>query len=171
MKISPTYAVPYRRKREGKTDYHKRLALLQSRKPRLVIRKTLQQLIVQVVAYSADGDRVLCSVTQKDLQKAGWKHSPKNTPAAYLLGVALGKKALTKGVREAIVDLGLQNVVKGSKLFAVVKGCLDAGLQIPCSPEVMPSEDRIAGKHIAAHQSRAKEIVTEFAHVKAALLR
>jgi len=36
-------SVPYRRKREGKTNYKKRLKLLLSNKPRLVI----QQLILQ----------------------------------------------------------------------------------------------------------------------------
>jgi large subunit ribosomal protein L18 len=38
----PTYKMPFRRRREGKTNYTKRLKLLLSRKPRLVVRKSLK---------------------------------------------------------------------------------------------------------------------------------
>lgn len=51
MAHGPRYRVPFRRRREGKTNYHKRLKLLKSKKPRLVVRKTLNHHIAQIVVY------------------------------------------------------------------------------------------------------------------------
>jgi large subunit ribosomal protein L18 len=47
--------------------------------------------------------------------------------------------------------------VPGSKVFAVLKGALDAGLQIPHGEEVLPPEDRISGKHISQYAAKLKE--------------
>ena len=47
---------------------------------------------------------------------------------------------------KAIVDFGLQS--KADRLFALVKGAIDAGLEINCPEEAFPSEDRLSGKHI-----------------------
>jgi len=65
--------------------------------------------------------------------------------------VLLGKKALAKGVENAILDIGVQRSVKGSRLYAAVKGVLDAGMHVPVSEEMLPSEERLLGKHIASH--------------------
>ena len=43
--------VAYRRKREGKTNYKKRLSLLLSQKNRVVVRFTQTQIIGQVVSF------------------------------------------------------------------------------------------------------------------------
>ena len=59
MKASPTYAVQYRRKRLGKTDYKTRIKLLQSGEMRLVIRRSLKHIWLQVVEFHPAGDRVL----------------------------------------------------------------------------------------------------------------
>ncbi|MBT3583115.1 50S ribosomal protein L18, partial [Candidatus Woesearchaeota archaeon] len=48
MASGPRYTVKFRRRRAGKTNYHNRLALLLSRKPRLVIRKTNKYIICQI---------------------------------------------------------------------------------------------------------------------------
>ena len=48
MAKGPRYHVPFRRRREGKTDFRKRLRHLQSGMPRLVVRKTNTKVIVQV---------------------------------------------------------------------------------------------------------------------------
>ncbi|MGM0388528.1 MAG: 50S ribosomal protein L18, partial [Natrinema limicola] len=40
MATGPRYKVPMRRRREVRTDYHQRLRLLKSGKPRLVARKS-----------------------------------------------------------------------------------------------------------------------------------
>ena len=162
--------VLYRRKREGRTDYKGRLSLLKSAKARVVVRKTLRSTMGQLVQYAPSGDIVVCTVTVKDLQKVGWTYSGKNVSASYLLGLVLGKKALTKGIKEAVVDFGLQVTVNGGRLYAFVKGCVDAGLYIPCSEEVFPTEDCLKGKNLEAYVQSAKGIADSFLKIKEKLL-
>ena len=153
----PLYAVHFKRRRLGKTDYAKRLALLKSGQPRLVVRKTNRGLICHVVEYSEQGDRTTALTTSRELFKHGW--TPKrNTPTAYLTGLLAGVKAREKGVKEIVLDVGLHPATKGSIVFACLKGALDAGLQSDYGEEKMPSEDRIAGKHLNAEGfEQAKE--------------
>ncbi|MBU0666246.1 MAG: 50S ribosomal protein L18 [Nanoarchaeota archaeon] len=144
----------YQRKREGKTNYKKRLILLQSKKTRLIIRKTNKHILAQFVDYKPDGDIVIVGVSSKALEKLGWNYSTKNIPAAYLTGLLLGKKAQEKKIKEAILDLGLQTSIKGSKLYATLKGVKEAGISINASEEIMPNEDRLKGKHINDYYSK-----------------
>ncbi|RLI22797.1 50S ribosomal protein L18 [Candidatus Bathyarchaeota archaeon] len=146
----PRYRVPFRRRREGKTDYRARRALILSKMPRIVARGTLKHMIVQVVNAKVGGDEVIASAHSKELIKNyGWKGACGNIPAAYLTGLLCGLKALQKGVKKAILDIGLKTPVKGSRVFAVLKGVLDAGLEVPHSEEILPEESRIKGEHIA----------------------
>jgi len=145
----------YRRKREGKTDYRARLMLLSSKKARLVIRKTNTKLLAQIIQYTPDGDKVLVGADTTLLRKQGWHFSLKNMPAAYLLGIAIAHKAKTHNIQEAIVDIGMERSIKGSRLYALVKGTLDGGLQVPCDVSVLPSQDRIEGKHISSYLETA----------------
>ncbi|RLG58710.1 MAG: 50S ribosomal protein L18, partial [Candidatus Hydrothermarchaeota archaeon] len=94
MAKGPRYRVPFRRRREGKTDYRKRLKLLLSGKPRIVVRKTLKHTIVQVIDFDIKGDRVLVSAHSNELKKYGWQANTGNLPASYLTGLLCGKKAL-----------------------------------------------------------------------------
>ena len=146
--------IHYRRKREGKTDYKKRLNLLKSGIPRLVVRKTNRNIIAQIIEYSPEGDKVVNFVTSQNLQDYGWQLSKSNTSAAYLVGLLLAQK--TK-VKEANLDIGLQTPVKGSKLFAVLKGCVDGGLNVPHSKKVIPDENRIKGKNVEEYAKNLKE--------------
>jgi large subunit ribosomal protein L18 len=148
MKNPTKYTVRHRRKREGKTNYKKRLELLKSRKDRLVIRKTNKQIILQIIRYEPDGDKAIVTVGSSELKKKGWKHSCKNLPACYLAGMLLTQKAKAKNIGEAILDLGLQTPHSGSKLYAALKGAIDAGLAIPANEKIFPSEERLKGKHI-----------------------
>lgn len=151
------YTVPHRRKREGKTNYKKRLELLKGRKDRLVIRKTNTQLIIQIVRYEEDGDKVLLTYQSKSLEKEGWKHSKNNIPASYLAGLAAGKQAQSKKVKEAVLDIGLQSPKKGGRIYSALKGVVDSGLKIPVNEEIFPSEDRLLGKHIKEDLSKDVE--------------
>ena len=65
------YVVPHKRRREGKTDYRKRLKLLKSKKPRLVVRKSLKHVRAQIIKYSPKGDETLVSATSEELKKFG----------------------------------------------------------------------------------------------------
>lgn len=151
MARGPTYRVPWRRRREGKTNYYKRIKLIKSGKPRLVVRKTLNYIIAQVIEARIGGDRVIAAAHSRELAKIyGWRGGGKNVCAAYLTGLLVGYRAILKGVREAVLDIGLAKPSKGSRVFAVLKGALDAGLKIPHSPEILPSEDRIKCEHIAS---------------------
>ena len=147
--------VPHRRKREGKTNYRKRLRLLTSKKCRLVVRKSGHNTLAQIIEYKENGDKVLVAVSTRELLKYNWKHSRSNIPAAYLIGLLLAKKAKAKKCNEAILDLGLQMSTKGSRLYAVLKGVVDGGLNIPHSEEILPSEERLHGKHIQKKDMRS----------------
>lgn len=162
MSKKNTHVVPFARKREGLTDYRKRLKLLISRKPRLVIRKSLRNIIAQIVEYNQKGDKVVVSVSSISLAKFGWKMTKNNLPAAYLTGLLLGKKAKKAGVKEAVLDMGMQKSVKGSKIYAALKGVLDSGLDIPHSDSMLPSESRIKGEHIAKYASELSKKETEY---------
>jgi large subunit ribosomal protein L18 len=115
---------------------------------RAVVRHSIKHTVVQLVRYDETGDRIICSATTAQLKKLGWTGSTGNTPAAYLAGLLAGKKAAGQSVREAVLDIGLQTPSKGSKVFATLKGLLDAGIKIAHSKEVLPADDRIRGKHL-----------------------
>lgn len=166
MSHSARYHVKARRRREGRTDYRKRLALLKSGKPRAVVRKSLKHLRVQIVEYKDDGDRIVASGFSKELKnKFKWKHSMSSTSAAYLTGLLAGKKAVKQGVKECILDIGRYPPVKGSKVFAVQKGLIDSGLFCPHNEEKFPNEDRIKGKHL-----QDKKIGEDFEKIKEKIL-
>ena len=137
----------FRRERELKTDYKKRLALLKSRTARLVVRVSNKNVVCQLIEHSENGDKVLASGSSKELQKLGWTTARANTPAAYLTGYLCGKKGKGK-VEKAILDMGFQSIIKGSKVFAALKGAVDAGVDIPHDASVLPSPERLEGAHM-----------------------
>lgn len=146
------YCVPFRRRREGKTDYKARKALVLSGKPRLVTRVTLNNVISQIIVAKPQGDEVLVSAHSNELKrKYGWMAPKGNLPAAYLTGFLCGVKAKAKGINEATMDIGLHSPSRGAKIFAVLKGVLDAGIHVPHSKEKLPDEKRLEGKHIAQY--------------------
>jgi large subunit ribosomal protein L18 len=147
------FTVPFRRKQEGKTDYKVRLALLKSKKLRLVVRKSNKNVSAQLAKYDEKGDVIVYSAHSSELKKYGWDISKSSTPAVYLVGLLLGVKA--KG-EEAILDIGLQNPIKGAKMFAVLKGAADGGLVIPFSEEVLPKKERLEGKHLSDNAVHTK---------------
>ncbi len=144
----PHYRVPFRRRREGKTDYRRRQKLLRGGTPRAVVRKTLNQTLVQIVEAEAAGDRVLASARSLDLKEHGWSAGTGNVPAAYLTGLLAGRRAAAKGVKAAVLDIGVQEPTKGGRVFAALQGLLDAGIQVPHSKDILPAKARIRGEHI-----------------------
>lgn len=165
MARGPRYKVEYRRKREGKTNYKDRLNLLKSKETRLVVRKSNRYVLVQLVNYDADGDEVLVTTRSDELKNFNWDLSMKNTPAAYLTGLLCGYKGMAKRIKSAIVDMGLNPSTKGSKLYAIVKGARDAGMEIPISEDIIPSEERITSKTISSY-SNNEDVVRIFEETK-----
>ena len=149
MATGPTYRVMFRRRREGRTNFHRRRKLILSRVPRFVPRGSLRNMSVQIVESKPIGDYVLASANSKELRKFGWLGSCGNTPSAYLVGFLAGSRAKSSGLKQAILDVGLLTPSKGTRILASLKGALDAGLEIAHDEKVLPDADRISGKHIA----------------------
>ncbi|MCZ3364651.1 MULTISPECIES: 50S ribosomal protein L18 [Methanobacterium] len=145
------YKVAFKRRKEGKTNYGARLKLIELDKLRLVVRITNNHVISQIVKVALEGDETLVSAHSNELKKMGWLGSTKNTSAAYLTGFLCGKKALNEGIDEAILDIGLRSPTKGTNIFAVLKGAVDAGLNIPHGSAILPSDERINGEHVAQY--------------------
>jgi len=154
----PSYKVAKRRRREGKTNYHKRYKLVRNKHVILVIRKTNKYVLAQFVYPTPVGDYTLVSAHSKELVKLfGWKAGTKNTPAAYLVGLLAGLRASKLGIKEAVPDIGLHRPVKGSKIFAVIKGVIDSGVKVPVDQEMLPSDDRLRGVTIAEYAKMLSE--------------
>ena len=150
----------FRRRKAGLTDYRRRLKLLRGRKPRAVVRISNTRTTCQLVDWAASGDLVKISMTGSDLtKKFGWPetHSQKSVPASYLVGFAMGKAALAQGADEAVLDIGLAASTAGNRVFAALKGMVDAGLEVPHSDSVLPDEDRLNGVHINGDIAKAVE--------------
>jgi len=150
MAKGSSYRVQLRRRREGKTDYRARKTLVMSGKPRLVARNSIKNVTVQVVIARQKGDEVLAAAHSSELKKHGWKAPTGNVPSAYLTGLLCGLKAKKAKVTRAVLDLGLVGPTKGSRLFAVLSGALDAGLDIPHAEEKLEKE-RTKAEHIAKY--------------------
>ena len=151
MATGPRYTVPMRRRREARTDYHQRLRLLKSGKPRLVARTSNRQVRAQLVATGPQGDETLVSARATDLREYGWEAPLGNLPAAYLTGLLAGLRAVDAGVEEAVLDIGLASPTPGSKVFAVQEGAIDAGLEVPHNDSVLADWERTRGEHIAEY--------------------
>jgi large subunit ribosomal protein L18 len=168
MARKAAYVVPYRRKREGKTDYKGRMNLLKSETTRLVVRPSNKHMTVQLIDYRKEGDLVVSMAHSKELMALGWNYSTSNLPAAYLTGLLCGLRGTKKGVKTAILDIGLFPSIAGSKTYAALKGAIDAGLKIPANEIVFPNEKRISGEHIT--QKGKEKLTEEFAKVKDRIL-
>jgi len=141
-----------RRRRENKTDYLNRLKILKSGKPRVVFRKTNKYVLGQYVFSENAQDKILFGITSKILIKYGWPEkfygSLKSLPASYLTGYVLAKNILSKGLETPIMDFGMLRTLHKSKIFAFLKGLIDAGIKISCPEEAFPEEERIQGRNL-----------------------
>jgi large subunit ribosomal protein L18 len=142
------FKIHHRRRRERKTDYKKRLALIKSGEIRVVIRRRLKNISVQFINFDQNGDKTIAFASSQELKKFGWKFNTGNIPAAYLTGLLAGKKAK---VKRAILDIGLQTSSKGSRIYAALKGVIDSGIIVNHSNEILPTDNRIKGLHISEH--------------------
>ena len=130
----------YRRRIELKTNYEKRFEMLKSKTPRIVVRLTNKRVIMQYVLHNTKGDNVKLNVFSDVLSEIGLKvKSYKSRFYGYLAGYYFGKKVIAlKLKKDAILDLGMQKIHKGGKLFSVLKGMIDSGLAIPHEAEILP---------------------------------
>lgn len=106
--------LPFRRRREGKTDYRQRHNLIRHNKKnygevksRLVVRITNQKVVCQVVQAYHAGDKVVCSAQSTELKNYGIDFGLKNYAAAYATGFLCARKVLS--------SLGLSETYKGKE--------------------------------------------------------
>eukprot|EP00919_Chromeraceae_sp_WS-2016_P032105 GHVR01075580.1.p1 GENE.GHVR01075580.1~~GHVR01075580.1.p1 ORF type:complete len:195 (-),score=19.64 GHVR01075580.1:237-821(-) len=133
-------------------------------KYRLVARITSTRVIAQVVYATIQGDKIFCQADSQELKKFGLTAGTKNYATAYATGLLLARRLLKKveldsmyegnkqygedyhvdkDVRERrpfklILDVGLRATTTGSKVFAVMKGACDGGVNIPHSDKRFP---------------------------------
>jgi len=104
----------FRRRRQGKTDYHARKALImQDRskyntpKYRLVARVTCSRVICQVIYATIKGDKVVCASDSRELKRYGLEAGLTNYAACYCTGLLVARRLLHK--------TGLDKIYSGAK--------------------------------------------------------
>lgn len=165
-------------------------------KYRLIVRFTNKDIVAQIAYARIEGDVVVCAAYAHELPRYGIKVGLTNYAAAYAVGLLLARRQLTKlnladtykGAEEvngedynveqegdrapfrAVLDVGLARTTTGAKVFAVMKGAADGGLDIPHSEtrffgydaeskeyNAVAHRDRIFGKHVAEYMEQLKE--------------
>jgi len=129
-------------------------------KYRMIVRFTNKDIICQIAYAKIEGDVVLAAAYSHELKNYGMAAGLANYAAAYATGLLLARRLLTKlnladkykgnakidgsdyNVEElsegphpfrAYLDVGLHRTTTGSKIFAVMKGACDGGLEVPHS--------------------------------------
>jgi len=148
------YTSTFRRIRERKTNYRKREKLLIGKKDFVTVNVSDQNVSAQLIRPNLIGDTVMASVHSNELLSYGWKGSRKNIPSCYLVGLLLGKKCIQKKITKAILYIGKRHFT--TKIAACLKGLSEAGLEMPFSENIIPSEERIQGNHIAEYAKKLK---------------
>ncbi len=149
MAKGPKHRVPFRRRREGKTNYHRRLKIIKSGKLRLVIDCSKKHCTVQVVKTQIEGDKILVHANSQHLVKRfEWNFNTGNIPAAYLTGYYCGLLAKNEEIEEAILDVGL--LVHNDRVKSAFKGFLESGIYVEHNEKWFSNalEQRIRGEHI-----------------------
>lgn len=135
-------------------------------KYRLVVRFTNKDVIAQIISSKVEGDYVFAAAYSHELPRYGITVGLTNYAAVYAVGLLLARRLLKKvGLADKYVgntavngedfnvepiddgprpfkvalDVGLRRTSTGARLFAVVKGACDGGLNVP------HSETRFAG--------------------------
>ena len=158
------YSKILRRLREEKTNYRKRGTMLMGKRDFITVNISNQNTQVQILTPGMTGDKVISSAHSRYLIEKGWKGSRKSVPAAYLTGYLAGKKAISKGAKNAILYTGTKRYTQ--RMAAALKGIIDAGLKVPASEETFPPEDRINGEHLTVKNDVSKMKSTIDSEVK-----
>lgn len=166
------YQTKFRRRRQGKTDYYARKRLVvndkdkyESKKYRLVVRRTNRRIIAQVIFSTLTGDRCLVAADSFELRNFGIKAGLTNYAAAYCTGLLVARRLLaSKGMADmykgndkidgsyfsvedncqerrpfkAYLDVGLVRTTCGNRVFGALKGASDGGLHVPHSTRRFP---------------------------------
>jgi len=144
-----------------------------SPKYRLVARFTNKDIIAQIVYSKINGDYVMAAAYSHELPKYGMPVGLTNYAAAYATGLLLARRTLSKlkladkyqgntnvngedyNVEPidnaprpffALLDVGLARTTTGQKVFAVLKGATDGGIEVPHSDSRFVGFDKEGNK-------------------------
>lgn len=166
-------------------------------KYRLVVRITNKDIICQVAYSKIEGDKVIAAAYSHELPKYGIKVGLTNYAAAYCTGLLAARRLLTKlnlheiytgnedingdeynvesvegspGAFRCFLDIGLARTTTGARIFGVLKGAVDGGLDVPHSMKRFPGYDseskdftaevhrkHIFGQHVADYMRKLAE--------------
>jgi len=147
-------------------------------KYRLVVRFTNRDIITQMVSADLDHDNVIASAYSHELQNYGVKVGLRNYAAAYATGLLLARRVNQKfnlaelyegnvdneedigeeyhvefdeekSPFKALLDVGLCRTTTGARVFGVLKGACDGGLNVPHNSRRFPGTVKEDGEYIA----------------------
>jgi large subunit ribosomal protein L5e len=160
-----------KRRRQGKTDYYARRRLTcqrknkyDSKKYRLVVRRTCTRVIAQIIYSTMTGDKVLCTADSEELKGMGLTAGLTNYSAHYCTGLLIARRLLKqvgladeykpsdkidgemflvecegdKRPFKALLDVGIQRTTTGARIFGALKGACDGGLNVPHTVKRFP---------------------------------
>jgi len=137
-------------------------------KYRMIVRFTNKDVICQVAYAKIEGDVIICSAYAHELPRYGLKVGLTNYAAAYCVGLLMARRILKKFGLDSIyegndeingddyivepedgqpapfrcyLDVGLARTSTGAKVFGVLKGAVDGGLNIPHGNRRFPGYD------------------------------
>ena len=165
-------------------------------KYRLVVRFTSTRVIAQVVFATIQGDKVFTSADSNELRRFGLTAGLTNYASAYATGLLVARRLLKKVQLDGmyvgnakdlgknydssqdekerrpfkvILDVGLKATTTGSKVFSVLKGVADGGVNIPHSNSRFPGfnpddaeadnkvlRERVLGVHVDKYLKHLK---------------
>jgi len=199
------FQVKFKRRRQGKTDYHARKRLVvqaknkyNTPKHRIIVRISNKDVTAQIAYARIEGDVVHSSAYSHELPKYGVTCGLTNYAACYCTGLLLARRTLAgfnladrypgqlevdgamysvedaddygPSAFRAHLDVGLARTTTGAKVFAVMKGAVDGGIDCPHSEKRFPGydaetgefnhdvlRDHIFGKHVADYMRKLLE--------------
>lgn len=163
-------------------------------KYRLIVRFTNKDIVCQVAYAKIEGDKIICAAYAHELPRYGVKVGLTNYAAAYCTGLLIARRLLQKykldtiyqgteevtgdeyyvedvdgqpGAFRCYLDVGLARTSTGAKVFGVLKGAVDGGLDIPHGMKRFPGydiesgefnaevhRDHIFGKHVSNYMTQ-----------------
>ncbi|XP_071489045.1 large ribosomal subunit protein uL18-like [Diadema antillarum] len=166
-------------------------------KYRMIVRFTNKDITCQIAYAKIEGDYIVCAAYSHELPRYGIKVGLTNYAAAYCTGLLLARRVLKKfnldtiyegqtepdgddylveseegqaGAFRCFLDVGLARTTTGAKVFGVLKGAVDGGLEIPHSNKRFPGYDAesaefsaevhrkyIFGGHVADYMKELQE--------------
>jgi len=154
-------------------------------KYRLVVRVTNRDIITQIVAADLTHDVVLAAAYAHELPRYGIKLGLTNYAAAYATGLLLARRVnkkfnlsyegQTKADGEdyyveaseedgaakpfkALLDVGLARTTSGARVFGVLKGATDGGIDVPHNDHRFPGSKREGSEWTTSAETHRKYI-------------